>query len=89
MSDVWTRLHSRIREISREEAKTVAPAVQRATVIDGHPLAVDLDGHVLHIDDEDVEADKGLIDTPPSPGDVVRVHQDTHGDYVIGGIING
>lgn len=87
---VWHEIGKHIREVARTEARAASPPVRRATVLVVVPLTVDLgDDEIISVDDEDVEVDRKLLAEPPGVGDVVRVHTDGHGDYLIGGIIDG
>jgi hypothetical protein len=85
---VWERIASRLEERTVETVKNTAPPVRRGKVTKATPLTVELaDGDILTRGDEDVEVDNALITTPPAVGDLVRVHTDEHGDYLISGVI--
>jgi hypothetical protein len=86
---VWEKIAERLREHAEEQVWTHSPPVRRATVLRPSPLSVELDGEVLDRGDDDVEVDAALITTPPAVGDVVIVHTDQHGDYLISGLVKG
>jgi hypothetical protein len=86
---VWERIGQRLREHAEEQVWTHSPPVRRAKVLRGSPLSVELDGETLEREDEDVEVDAALITTPPAVGDIVMVHTDQHGDYLISGLVKG
>lgn len=84
---VWEKIGVRLREHAVEQVWKHSPPVRRARVTRASPLTVDLDGDVLTRGDDDVEVDQGLITTAPAVGDIVMVHTDQHGDYLITGVI--
>lgn len=83
-------LARRLRDAMREEARSVSPPVQRFKVRRSDPLVVvDLAGDlVLEEGDPDVEIDRRVLADRPDRGDLVRVHVDSDGDYVIAGVID-
>jgi len=83
------RLADRLREMSTEAARDAAPRVERFRVAAANPMRLeDIGGDlVLEEGDPDVEIDARLLAERPSAGDVVRVHRDAGGDWIVAGVI--
>lgn len=86
---VWEKLAERLKEHAEERVLEYSHPVRRGKVLKGNPLSVDMDGETLERGDDDVEVDAALITTPPAVGDIVIVHTDQHGDYLISGLVKG
>lgn len=85
MADVFTRIAVRLREVAAEEAEAVAPAptLWRVTGVSPLTLAEVHGDGVIEESDPDVEVVRPTGATPPTAGDLLVVHQDTHGDYLV------
>lgn len=84
-------LAARLRAAMREEARRVSPPVRRFKVRRRNPLVVEEMGGdlILEEGDPDVEIDRATLADRPLKDDLVRVHVDEQGDYIIGGVIDG
>jgi hypothetical protein len=88
MTDVWTELGQRIRSIARSEARGAAAAsTTRWKVVSTAPLRIvslSDPADVLEDGEEDVDVAHGLS---IAKGDVVVVHEDSAGDYVVASVV--
>lgn len=86
---VWDDVAHRIREIARTQVHNVAPPPRRFKVAGTSPLVMEaVDGSPDRIEhgDEDVEVDERVLATA-AEGDLVHVHEDEDGDYLVGGLV--
>lgn len=84
--NVFDALADKIREVAQSEAP---PPVERWKVARSNPLVIeDMTGEVvLEEGDPDVEFDAMLLALRPDRGDLVRVHSDGDGDWIVSGAV--
>lgn len=88
--DAFGDLHEALTVHAQTHARAVSPPTVQGTVKRSDPLTVELpDDTVINEDDDDVQVAPGLLDNRPDPDDIVHVHQDEHGDYLVSGAPKG